>query len=159
MSNIIVEGFDGSGKSFLAKHLAAQLEMDLFWAGGPPGSFEATMKCATEQLYKKNTVFDRITCISEVCYNNKLNSYLYSALTGCMHQHVANGDIIIYCSHIIGADDTGYNDPTHLDKIKIYSSEIIRRYDNLFSVVPHIRYMAKISDIGSIIERIKGAMK
>lgn len=138
---IILEGIDGSGKSSIAKDLSRDLKLTIHWPGGPPGddNKEVIKRCVKQYLYY-NSIFDRVTCISEQCYRYNisrtrsiiLNSYLNLML---------NGSIIIYCTAQAKEEtNDGFNDKDHNKYVKDNFEIINNKYKKLMLMTPHIEY-------------------
>lgn len=137
---IIIEGPDGSGKSSLAKQLSKDLEMKTFWSAGPPGSISKVKQCCIDQYNMKDTVFDRVTCISEQCYNMNL-SFIRRQILNYYLLKMTQDSIIIYCTAQVEPDDTdGFNDEEHNKMVRDNFEEIKLRYGNTMVNIKHINY-------------------
>lgn len=150
---IIVEGFDGSGKTTLVKYLSDKYNMKKYWSGGPAGSILNAKKYCDEQLTMSSTVFDRVTCISEQCYNLDLagiSSNMLSLYLGRMIEY----NLIIYCTGIGEESTDGFNKPGHGDFVANNIDMIKTNYVILMSITPHIEYdfkKDKLEDIEHLI--------
>lgn len=140
---IILEGFDNSGKSTLAQKLGLPVKH----AGGPPKDFRQLTTNLEEQLEYcgKPVVLDRVTCISDQVYGNKmfdlhLQAYLKQMLK-------CKSSVLVYCrppieailnftDHQVKDHDTA----EHLEDIKTNAIRYIDRYDQLMSTIDHIKF-------------------
>ncbi|MAE84328.1 MAG: hypothetical protein CMB80_16420, partial [Flammeovirgaceae bacterium] len=67
---IIVEGFDGGGKSTIVKALSEALHQEAFYNKGPPGTVLNAIEFVQRhfEMVHNHVIMDRVTCISEYCY-------------------------------------------------------------------------------------------
>lgn len=152
---IILEGPDGLGKSSLSKELSRDLHKLVFWSAGPPGTFDAVRKCCEDQFNMKNKIFDRVTCISERCYNMNISTRHKKLLHKFRNATIKNS-IVIYCTALVPEADDGLRNKEHDKMVRDNFEEIKRRYKNLMSIIPHIKYnfqTTKYEDLLCLIER------
>lgn len=140
---IILEGFDNSGKSTLAKRLGLQI----IHAGGAPKTDEQLQQYLVDQAKYADqaVVLDRVSCISHQVYgNNMLNSHLMKHL----RDFTCNEKVVlVYCrpptevmknfgNHIIKDHDS----MDHLEDIMRNAQTYIDRYDGLMACISHVKY-------------------
>lgn len=155
--NIVLEGFDGTGKSTLAQTLVKELGLEYFWASGPPDNKMEAMELCRQQLRLRNLIIDRVTPISSEAYMNsfvdrELMNY-YGYMRQCM---VEEGFKFIYCV----AKGIKINDKDHdtLEYQKFLEKEepmIRARYEVIFTFVPHFRYDFTKQSVNEVIEWIQ----
>lgn len=140
---IILEGFDNSGKSTLANKLGLPVKH----AGGPPKDFKQLVANLEEQLEHcgKPVILDRVTCISDQVYGNKMfDSHLQAYLRQMLK---CKNTVLVYCrppietilnfsDHQVKAHDT----EEHLEDIKSNAIKYIDRYDQLMSTIDHVKF-------------------
>ncbi len=132
-NSIIVEGFDNMGKSTLIKELANRLNMPIYTAGPPPKDLKEMVVRFQEQLdcCKEGYLLDRVTAISEPCYNK--DTPYHNVFYG-VREMMAKDCIIIYCSttwddssHVVKDHDTD----EHLRFIEENREAICGRYEDM----------------------------
>lgn len=155
MPNIIVEGIDGTGKSYLVKILSELLQMEAHWPGGPPSDDIDMVNRLNWQLNQDNTIFDRLTCISEACYRKNLSFEHNILLKIYRDLHLSLGDIVIFCSNIIGEDESGYQDEGHQKDVQDRLMNIEKNYCDIMCNIKYISYRAKIDDVHELVEILK----
>lgn len=155
MKNIILEGFDGCGKSYLATILREEFGMPIYWAGGPPADFSEILLRLHEQLEAKSIIYDRITSISEACYREDISRLTTDLLRECRVLMAKRGDIFVHCYNHIGEDDTGFQNSEHQKMVEKRFININDNYDKIFRSIGHIKYAAKIDSIDGIVQEIR----
>jgi cytidylate kinase len=136
---IILEGPDGSGKSSLAKQLSIDLNMKTFWSAGPPGNIYKVKNCCNQQYDMQNHIFDRVTCISEQCYNIPISS-IRKQLLNYHLMRMMEDSILIYCTALVEESDDGLRNEKHDKMVKDNFEEIKLRYKNIMFNIKHIKY-------------------
>lgn len=140
---IILEGFDNSGKSTLAKRFG----LEVIHPGPAPKTKSEELGCLMSQhsYSSKPIVHDRVTCISSQVYQGKVGDVRYMAWLKAMLS--TPHCLLIYCrppmETIIDMrqhEAKKYDTPEHLDKIARGASHFVEQYDALMSLVPHYRY-------------------
>lgn len=140
---IILEGFDGAGKSTLAEKLG----FSVMHAGGPPRDFQHMKECLDNQLAKcePGVIFDRVTCISHQVYGGHMFD---SMLLDYMSQMLRKPHtILVYCRppdeilmdfsrHIPKIHDS----KQHLEDIEANVKLYIERYDHIMSTVANVKF-------------------
>lgn len=151
---IILEGPDGSGKSSLVKQLSKDLKMTEFWSAGPPGDISKVKKCCIEQFKMENTIFDRVTCISEQCYNIDI-SQLRLQLLNYYLLKMLKDSIIVYCTALVEESDDGLRNKEHDKFVKDNFEEIKSRYVEVMSRIKHINHNFQIDKYEDLLCNIK----
>lgn len=140
---IILEGFDGAGKSTLA----TKLKFPIKHAGGPPKTLEQLKKNLMDQMLEcgNKVILDRITCISHQVYGDnmfdpRLMAYLHSMMD-------CKNTVLVYCrppDHVLmdfsKHEVKDHDTEEHIEDLKRNMATYIDRYDQLMSKVTHVRY-------------------
>lgn len=141
---IVLEGADNSGKSTLAAKFST---IPVYTAGPAPKNEDDENRCLIEQINRsgKMCVQDRLTCISQQVYANRLfDTKLAAYVTDMIKMPTV---IIVYCrppdrvlmdmsTHNVKSYDT----EDHIRKILDNQHDFIERYDSLMSTIPHMLY-------------------
>lgn len=140
---IIIEGMDNSGKSTLA----TKLGLEVIHPGPAPSTYEIEQGFLESQLRDARLpiVMDRVTCISQQVYQNKLFDQRYMDF---LNRMLATPHcIVIYCrppDKVILNLDTQeikeYDTVESMAKLKANASNYIKSYDKLMSKIPHLLY-------------------
>ncbi|HTR69282.1 MAG TPA: hypothetical protein VMH41_03525 [Mycobacteriales bacterium] len=95
---IIVEGYDGSGKSTVAEEIGKRLEAPVFHAGGPPVDDTDVLSCAARALTRMNMwcVQDRVTQVSH-CVYAMLTKPVEAALAISRMDDLKAARLLVYC--------------------------------------------------------------
>ena len=141
---IILEGFDESGKSSLAKKLAEKTGVPVVHPGKRPFDFDDAEAMAIRQFgllsFAKdvNLILDRATCISSFCYT----WHMTDLFAKYQSQIILDPNIlIIYCKYngkkltVSEHDRDGSVGIARKNK-----DQIIERYNSLFKGIPHHEY-------------------
>jgi len=138
--SIILEGYDGAGKTSLGRVLSDKLGLQLYHAGPPAKSDLHAGQCMRYQLthLREGCIYDRVTPISRVCYqlnlrpmhlqtlrNGLVRMTEYSTIVWCKPDHYT----FTRCDH-----DTD----EHIRDITARKQQIISIYAKLFQSIPHI---------------------
>ena len=136
---IVLEGFDGSGKSTLTKMLSKFYQNKIkFWhPGAPPKSDgEAIVRCHEQNgLFKVanhiNLIMDRTTCISNEAYTLMGSDFNYDQFRQSLA--ALDGILIVYCktSEMENQDfiPSEHDIEGSIDHAKLNASKIINCYD------------------------------
>ncbi len=139
---IVVEGYDNTGKSTLISELALKLKLDVHWAGGPPKNRLIALIDSHNQLMMSNTIHDRITPISRVCYEDPASIPTEVVpLSKILGQFINNDALFIHC--VGDGGEHKLSDCDNKDHLKYIqdNEEMIRlRYEMNFQIIPHMRY-------------------
>lgn len=144
-TSIIVEGIDGVGKSTLAANLAQHFNMTLNIIGGPPKTDAIAYAMSCDQLDRamnERMVFDRITSMSRLCYENDLCPS-HGVIMRRQMNLITNNCHVIWCTNDAPSPvRKAYKHPEHMDRIIRERDEILARYIHFMSklVTPLIRY-------------------
>jgi len=140
---VIIEGFDNSGKSTLAKRLSEELNLEVVHPGGPPKNIAEVILRMNEQqsIFTFGTyvdfIYDRVTCISDQVYRqDKSYDTIFKYYISILEQY--KSVMLIYCrpsleqmqnfdDHVMQAHDTA----EIVEHAKQKSSIIIAGYDKL----------------------------
>lgn len=97
---IIVEGPEGSGKSYLAEHLGRIFRAEVFHSGGPPRSVDELVGRIQKQRSSFGSVLDRSSFVSELVYGPVVRggtSIPRTELIEHARSFMLEGWILIYC--------------------------------------------------------------
>lgn len=144
MTIIILEGFDESGKSALAKKLSERTGFNISHPGKRPFDADDALRMADIQSgllhFAKDVdlILDRVTCISSNCYTWHVTD-LFSR-----HQlQIINSEHIkvIHCKYN-GAPLTvsEHDRDGSVGFARKNKDQIIERYNQLFAGIPHCEY-------------------
>jgi thymidylate kinase len=138
---IVIEGYDSTGKSTLAKALAERLGLEVLEAGPKPESEAAAIADALYQLNAKGVINCRITPLSNLAYQTNISPGTRLQLWRVVSDYIRCGTIFIHCTSESGAHDIkDYDTTEHLDYIEKNKDAIRVRYEALFSLIPHFTY-------------------
>lgn len=142
---IIVEGFDASGKSTLAKKIADKLGWPVLHTGGPTKNYDDVVSCLARSRKRMAmyVVQDRITHVSEAVYSMLTQPKQSAVAIRCLHE-IHDGVTMIYCrpptafllealknQHIA----KGYDSPNHLAHVLENARQLIAIYDTVMEIV------------------------
>lgn len=139
---IVIEGFDNSGKTTLAKSIG----LDVISAGPRPRTWRDVQRCMDEQqsAARLPLVMDRVTCLSHPIYTNNPDWRCSEALKEMLGTHHC---VLIYCRPPLETildfskhQVKNYDDQRHLDWLQKNARDIIARYDSVMKKVPHLKY-------------------
>jgi len=139
---IVLEGFDGAGKSTLAKSLSDWLDRPVHTIGGPPANnFMAEVNCFQQWMkLNRSIIMDRCTPISRLCYEDHLPNWHVRSLHRWLNSFKSKA-LVIYCRPREFMHEPSLHDtPEHLERIHRDGRHIIRKYDALMDNVPHIKF-------------------
>lgn len=156
---IIVEGFDGSGKSTLCERLSSEFKLPIRVAGGPPKDHDVAQNLSLIQLQSKDVIWDRITPISEMAYKglDNIPRYVLNFYKQVIGKYIQEKTIFIWCNHIFPVHIIKDHDTKeHLEYINTQKENIIHRYNDIFSMIPyHLTFNAEYCIEEYIICQIK----
>lgn len=141
---IILEGPDNAGKTTLAKKLASFLHMKVLHSGGPCIQSEMTSRM-TSILESRNTIWDRVPCISEPVYGPIIRNADIFMGTTWLDQLLVRDPFIIYCRTptyimIRGHEFKPHEDEEHIREVKLNALKLIHAYDQMMGGIEHMRY-------------------
>jgi len=135
---IIIEGMDNSGKTTLAKTLAAHFDWPLVHSPGYcPGMIDWTKKALLEDTIK---IYDRFPLISEAVYgpilrnNNSFNSEKGKALISLFYDRKP---LIIYCNPPVKIIERRMGE--QMEGVKKHLGDLIISYNE------HIRFLQQFN--------------
>jgi len=141
---IILEGFDESGKSALAKKLSERIGFNVSHPGKRPFDMDDALRMADIQSglihFAKdvNLILDRVTCISSDCYTWRTTDLF------AKHQmQIINSEYVkvIYCKYNGAPLTVSEHDRNgSVDFARKNKEQIIERYNQLFAGIPHCEY-------------------
>jgi len=139
--NIILEGPDNSGKTYLAKQLAEYFNLEYTHSGGPPKNVLLHCRAQNIKLSEGNKILDRCTPISEHVYGKNLSNFEFYL------QDFSRKAIFIYCrpsiEHLLDKRNQSLSEHDN-EETAAYTNEdyarFIAKYDEIFKTVPHIFY-------------------
>ena len=141
--SIIVEGYDGMGKTIVAQKLAHIFHMPLMHAGPPAVDNYHAGICSQYQLtwmMKRPCIWDRVTPISRQCYQLEIGlehrRWLRTKL-----KNMCSWSIVVWCQVPNPHHDRGtHDDMDHLRFLAEHEDTIITNYRHLMLAIPHIKY-------------------
>jgi thymidylate kinase len=157
VSSIILEGYDGGGKSTLAAVLKRELGLDVHLAGPPARDDAHALECISNQneSLKSGVILDRYTPISRLCYQQGLSA-AHKRLLNHELQSAVKSAVIIWVKpteyiHSVSPHDTA----EHLLDIENRRDDILRNYQELFSRTKHIEYNHMVNDVDNLVKLLK----
>ena len=155
--NIVLEGFDGTGKSTLAQALVEEFGLEYFWASGPPKTKAEAMELSRQQLQLQYKVIDRVTPISSEAYMNSFVDHELLSFYGYMRQAmISEGFKFIYCvTRGEAIPDKDHDTPEYQKFLKDEEPMIRARYAVIFTFVPHFKYDFHHNTIEEVIAWIR----
>lgn len=137
---IILEGFDGAGKSTLASRLSKKFNLVSYHAGGKPLSEIHKNECIRVQRAISDfpVIHDRVTCVSTFCYEMLMSKpdghdMVYHAKR--LLDYNPN-TIYVYCRHEEKYEQAheikDYDSNEHLAYIAANRKRIIEHYDMMY---------------------------
>ena len=140
---LIIEGFDGCGKSTLAQKFGLEVKHP----GPRPKTWGDEQRCLEAQLRDARLpiVMDRITCISSQVYkgllfDKKYMSYLDRMVytTNCVIIHCRPPTDVVL--DMLNHEAKSYDTKAHIDDITKNAKTYLQAYDNLLKSTPHLLY-------------------
>lgn len=138
---IVLEGFDNSGKSTLAR----AFPFPIVHPGPRPKNEEEERRCLDRQMFMANQrlVLDRVTSISTPCYTTRIEPYITYASMLSKVQHC----VIIYCRPPLEVVKDfsrhvckGYDEASKIQWLIDNAEAIVANYDLYMSFLPHRKY-------------------
>lgn len=146
--NIILEGPDGSGKSYLADHILSYLRFQgyrdwrILHSGGPAKSLEEVNARAGQYLDAVRVVFDRHPCVS-----NPIYSSLFHGIGGpdpaVLDKFYAQWNVLVYCRatdpsrHVVKPDDKA---SAFITQLEACYGDLVQAYDRWALERAHVVY-------------------
>ena len=159
-ASIVLEGFDGAGKSTLAKFLANAFGLPIVSAGPPAKNDAHAIDCCYDQLCAAETgaILDRITPISRICYQQDVSfehqSVLHKFLT-----EIYGLSVIIWCRPSVYTHERSeYDTDEHILDIENRESHIKANYIKIMKSIPHIEYDWRYDNRILLMDEIKRRM-
>ncbi len=141
---IIVEGIDGSGKSFLVKRLSKDLGIPTFrFKGVPEDREEFERRCITTQHFlTAKIICDRIPHISESIYGHLRSVSPFISWESSQATLKVFNPLVIYCrplNHFIHNPES-YDTSDHLQTVKSNWKILLSLYDLYMIQIKAIKY-------------------
>lgn len=141
---IIVEGFDGSGKTTLADKIGALLKWPVLYTGGPTKDEADVLSCLlrSRQRMTKRCVQDRITHVSEAAYS--IHSHPNKAARAIDNlRDIGPNVMFVYCrppvdflmQELSGHTRKEWDTDEHMAKVVANARQIVSVYDTLVATV------------------------
>lgn len=140
---IIVEGFDGSGKSTIAQRISAMIGWPVLHTGGPTSDEEDVLKCLVRSRIRmrKAVIQDRVTHISESVYSMLENPRKAALAIRSLHE--VRNVTLVYCrppTHaLLDAIGThrakAHESAEHVSRVIETAEQLIAIYDTVIAVV------------------------
>jgi len=161
MKSIIVEGYDGCGKSTLARRLGGFFGLGVHMIGGPPKSDEQASTMANYQLAiaeHSNVVFDRITPLSRLCYEEGLDDRHVAVMYAYMDAIIRHSIVIWATVPKVKHEWKEYDTKDHINKILANEENIKHKYHEIMDTIPHIHYDYTEMSFEDLLEEVKDAI-
>lgn len=150
---IIVEGFDGSGKTTLCEHLATAMGWPVQKCGGPTRDAHDLRRWLDRgyQAMREKSVKDRTTCVSESVYQSlsdpARSAMALHAITDLQRITTSHRLVLVYCrpptSFLIDAlithKDKAHDTPAHMEKVRRQAMWMIEYYDTVIALAARQR--------------------
>lgn len=145
---IVVEGFDGAGKTVLTGQIAAATGWPTYHTGGPTKDMEDVRRCLrrTYMRFLENCVQDRCTHVSESVYS--LFTRPLQAAEAMSHLYeMRAAKVLVYCrpptdvllESVKVHEAKGHETQAHVDRVKEKARELISVYDAIIqSAAVHV---------------------
>lgn len=131
---IVLEGFDGGGKSGLATDLSRCLNIKHHKNGPAPKSIDEAMQFCADQhvtLHSEGGVMDRLTCVSNLCYNDTYMSPVHMTWMAHFAQATIAGTHFIMCEPASGFQPgkEDYDSEEYMTWLEENKDRILGKYD------------------------------
>lgn len=165
---IVVEGYDGTGKSTVAEKIGLRLDAPVHHAGGPPRDEADVMGCAARSLWRMNAwcVQDRVTQVSHSVYA-MLRRPRESAIALARIGDLRAARLLVYCRpsrgtilanverHKAKCHDTD----AHVSFVRAHADALICVYDTVIELarpyVPIATYDYENDDLEKLMAHIE----
>ena len=149
---IVVEGYDASGKSTLAKALAEKYGLSLVEAGPKPPSNLDAIADSVIQSRMDNVVHSRITPISRQAYQLDNSAIHIAHLKAALKRFIDKNTVFIRCTGVADVHEIkDYDTKEHLEYLEKNEISIRTNYSRLFVEIPHFDYNFRRDTIGDVI--------
>lgn len=175
---IVVEGFDGSGKSTLCKLLSAALKLPVETIGGPTKDVQDVIKCLDKSYaaLSRDSIKDRTTYVSESVYSS-LSDPAKAAMALTSINDISRITwrkriVMVYCRPPTGFlinelalhEDKAHDPPGHMDRVRRQAPFLIDFYDVVVRMVARqrvrvIEYDRTKDKIEPVIEQLRGLFR
>lgn len=150
MRSVIIEGYDGCGKSTLATYLSNNMGLPVYLAGPKPKNLWEIIKRIFEQNKALNdgVIMDRCTPISEAIYGEKTNNIIYKLLT---RYFLSKADLVLCVSenpiHVIKQYDT----IEHIEFIENNKEKLMNSYYDYLLPFNYFLYDWRKADVDDVL--------
>jgi hypothetical protein len=147
----IIEGPDGSGKTTLAKKIAAGFGVQIFHAGGPPESHDELLSRVQFQYERFGSILDRASIITERVYGPIIRGksvFTLDEYETWIKAYAEKGWMMIYCrpptevllqyvknemDRVICDEGKFYKNAIHFTRVRANMPSIVLAYDRFVS--------------------------
>lgn len=154
---IVVEGFDGTGKSTVVEALVETLGLPVLAAGPAPPSDSLAIIDSLVQLFEEPVIHDRITPISRLAYQLDLSVGHRAEMQEILKFFKINS-IFVFCVNTDNDENhkvKDYDTPSHLRHISENKGIICENYERLFANIVHFRYDFRLTSTEELVCGIK----
>lgn len=169
---IVVEGFDGSGKTTLSQLIAESIGWPVYHTGGPTRDLADVHRCLHRSAlrYSEHCIQDRCTHISESVYS-MMTKPDQASIALARLEAVGQAKAVIYCrphkdvllqsirTHAVKTHET----QAHVRSVIENADALIGIYDTVMALVeqtlPIRRFDFKADSAHNLIQSIKGDLK
>lgn len=140
MAKIIIEGPDGSGKSYTACSIERAVPLSIYPTQGPPKSAGEIVRRVIKFFGQDNLIFDRCPLISEMVYGPVIRgNHIFDK--SWLIRFDPQKDIIVYCrpstdtiieTKLVQKD---HKPQDHVEEVIKKHHRIIERYDVIMSYI------------------------
>lgn len=162
--DIVLEGFDNTGKSTLAAVLSRELTMPIVASEGPPKYPGEIIERVTRYLSVQDPrIFDRHPCVSQPIYGLlRGNNQRQGPMKNQIEEFYRRNPILIYCKRdtptLEGHVLKDHDDERHMRQVTRNVSLLARAYEDWAATHAHITYVLG-DDHMSVVSQIKELMK
>jgi len=157
MPSIIFEGPDGAGKSYIASYISTVSKIPIYHAGGPPKTPEEIVERANKMVKMENKIFDRFPIISEQIYGTIVrdnNPFNFGDLKDIPFP-------VVYCrpfrETLLSSEkiEKDYKAGKHMKSVLEKYEQIIDKYDELMSSLPHLTFNRDLESCADFLTRLE----
>lgn len=140
--NVVLEGPDGAGKSYLAEAIAAATGMRVQQGSGPPrqpGEIERRMR---DYAQMEDVIFDRHPAVSQPIYASLRGEEMSAEFWSLVDGFYRTRPVIVYCRsesparHVVKSGEN----PTHIAAVNERYPFLVRAYDEWAPRHAHLLY-------------------
>lgn len=171
---IVIEGFDATGKSTLARATAEYFDCPLYAIGGPPRNMADMLECieVCQHRLASLCVQDRITHVSESVYSMlRFADRAIAAMDAI--DRIPSSTVFIYCRPAMDVITTAvreeherkaWDTDAHIESITQNASMLVELYDSVIDVVAlrtkiHLYDRTQPDAIANMLKTIEGLVR